>query len=498
LDARFAQNEWRLVQAGRNSPAAAAELARAIAREFMENFFFLGRSRFRYIDLLCEMALHPEPVIYRAGVQSLYGTVVEGLCDHFSEQGVRTCNQVLLRILDRVSSHAQGSDLAALLGQFGVHGPALLNRYERNRRALPVPESLRRQVRKVVVLSRVSAGADIVITSVILQRVEAAFPEAQTVLLGPAHLADFFACGHRRWLQLEYKRQGNLFERLQGWPEIVRLISRESMGLGENSLVIFDPDTRLSQLGLLPLTDEFRTCYFCSRSCQSCGQDSSLPELTNSWLDQLLGEQPHRHPAVFLAQEKLFAAKSFGDRLRQAGVRRVMVVNLGVGEDQRKRIAGNFEEELLVAALQMQEGTVIVLDSGGDSEEKERIGRLLRILQAGAIPVDFATEEELTRKEAPFNHGVIGFRGSLGGLAGLLAAADGYLGYDSCGQHLASAIGVPAVIIFAGAPNPRFYDRWRSRAPSTITVPINETELPRSIREELVIRIIGKLSEIVR
>jgi hypothetical protein len=327
---------------------------------------------------------------------------------------------------------------------------------------------------------------------------QAAFPEAEILLLGPEHLTDFFNCPRLRWLRVEYQRHGSLFDRLQGWPRVVSLIAREAKGSGRESLVVFDPDTRLSQLGLLPLIDEHQTCYFGSRTNPFPDQSPSLPELTNAWLDQLLAEQTYRTPAVFLPGKMVDIAGAFGERLRQAGARRLVVINLGVGNDQRKRIAGTFEEELLATILQMEAHTVIILDTGGDSEEKERIGVLLRAMQGSAIPIDFVTDDELACKEAPFSHGVIGFRGPLGALGGLLFMADAFFGYDSCGQHLASAIGTPAVILFAGAPNPRFLSRWRSPVPTTMTLPVEQRELSPAKSEELVARVAGNLHRIGR
>jgi ADP-heptose:LPS heptosyltransferase len=35
------------------------------------------------------------------------------------------------------------------------------------------------------------------------------------------------------------------------------------------------------------------------------------------------------------------------------------------------------------------------------------------------------------------------------------------VGYDSAGQHVAAACGVPLISIFAGFPVPRMFERWR-------------------------------------
>jgi ADP-heptose:LPS heptosyltransferase len=44
------------------------------------------------------------------------------------------------------------------------------------------------------------------------------------------------------------------------------------------------------------------------------------------------------------------------------------------------------------------------------------------------------------------------------------------VGYDSAGQHVAAACGVPLVSVFAGYPCERFLDRWRPWGPGRIEV----------------------------
>jgi len=53
------------------------------------------------------------------------------------------------------------------------------------------------------------------------------------------------------------------------------------------------------------------------------------------------------------------------------------------------------------------------------------------------------------------------WEGSFAGFASIIASSRLYVGYDSAGQHVAAASGVPLVSIFAGFPSPRMFDRWR-------------------------------------
>ena len=46
-------------------------------------------------------------------------------------------------------------------------------------------------------------------------------------------------------------------------------------------------------------------------------------------------------------------------------------------------------------------------------------------------------------------------------LAGLIGESDLYIGYDSAGQHIAAALGVPCIDVFAGYSSRRMLDRWR-------------------------------------
>ena len=488
-------NRARLSPAGEDTPAT-AESAQALADAFIRDALGEGRVRLRLLDRLCAMATHHDPEVARAGVQALYATIVEGLCDDFSDTGVRTCNLVLLRVLSFVTGQPDGREIAAALAPCGPDwAEALLRRYERLRTPRPLPAATREQVRKAVVLSRVSAGADVAVTSVIVQRLLAALPRAEIVLAGPGHLEDFFA-GHPRLrcLRLDYPRQGGpLADRFAHWPRLAELIAREAEGLENGQLLLFDPDTRLSQLGLLPVMAEGQTWYFSSRTNPMTDREPSLPELANVWLDRVLAAENPAAPRLFLPAGMMAAARDCCARLRERGAEAVLVVNLGVGNNPRKRLPGPFEEELLAALLKARGKSVILLDTGGDSEEKERILSLVAAMGRQGFPIGSLAQEEMAGWHPPFAHGVIGFDGSLGALAALISQADGFCGYDSCGQHLAGAVGTPAVIVFAGAPNPRFFARWRSPVPTTATVRVEAPPAAASERAGLIEAIVSRL-----
>ena len=116
--------------------------------------------------------------------------------------------------------------------------------------------------------------------------------------------------------------------------------------------------------------------------------------------------------------------------LEPSGRRGHTSVSLGIGENPAKRIPDPFEERLL--ALLSAGGAALAIDKGAGGEEAARVERAV-----GRSGVKAAFWE-----------------GSFAGFAAIIAASRLYVGYDSAGQHVAAACGVPLVSIFAGFPCP--------------------------------------------
>ncbi len=457
LDFLSAEDAWRRLTGG-DGAVDPASLARRLAGSFAAARG--AAPDWRAIDLLCALAAG-DAGGRQAALAALYGTIVIPLCDDFSPEGVAVCDQVLARVIDFVRRSERGQGLAAALDRLGLADrTALLARHRRLASFSPPPLAAA-AVRKVAVLSRVTVGADVVITSVIVHRLLAVLPEAEVVVIGPAHLGQIFAGLARvRCLELAYERNGSLFDRLLVWEPLDDLLRREEEGLAPGALLVVDPDSRLSQLGLLPLAAEEATRHFPSRLNPWPERNPSLNELVNGWLDRLLGGGDPLPPMVALPAAIRTAASGFCQRLRAAGCRFLVVANYGVGGDDNKRLGEPFETALLPALLAGGEGTVVVLDSGCAQEEYERVQAQLAWYREQGIATDFVEEAALADREIAFGHGVVGFRGAIGAIGGLIAGADAFFGYDSCCQHLAGAIATPAVIVFAGAPNERFAARW--------------------------------------
>ena len=135
---------------------------------------------------------------------------------------------------------------------------ALVERYRRVR----VPRPIDGEPRTVFVLSRVTLGADVAVTSVILDAAKRRFPEAAIYLVGPRKNWELFAADPRiRHLPVNYRR-GTLRERLAAGPDL-----RAALAIPDS--IAIDPDSRLTQLGLLPVCPEERY-YFCLLYTSRC------------------------------------------------------------------------------------------------------------------------------------------------------------------------------------------------------------------------------------
>lgn len=325
-----------------------------------------------------------------AAARDLFKNVVEPLCDRFDRAGVDEYAQLF--------RHLPGCDFW---------------RFQRARQHRPCVG----EADDVVVLSRITLGADVAVTSVVLDMAKRRFPRARIWFAGPQKNYELFeADAQIRHLPVNYARHATLRE---------RLAAGQSLSVPSGAVVI-DPDSRITQLGLLPVCPEYNYFFFESRSY---GEETAdpLPVLTARWCRETFGTPDSR---AFVAPR---SALSGAD----------VAVSLGTGGNDQKRFADPFERDLLSALW--RKGSVLV-DRGASDEEAQRVDRA-----SEGLPVRY-------------------WNGSFAEFAGAISQSKAYVGYDSSGQHVAAACGVPLTVYFTGAINDRFRQRWRPYGSGPITV----------------------------
>jgi ADP-heptose:LPS heptosyltransferase len=261
---------------------------------------------------------------------------------------------------------------------------------------------------RVYVLSRVTLGADVAVTSVLLNAAKRRYPNADIIFVGPLKSYELFEFDSRIQHRLApYARSGALRDRL-----------RASANLWLDDGIVIDPDSRLSQLGLISICDESSYFRFPSRAY---GGDSneSLTNLAAQWAHQVFGVEGAR---PFVAPQP--SSEPPAD----------ITVSLGVGENASKRLGDAQERDLLRTLAET--GASILVDKGGSAEERERVERAL-------LP------------------GMRTHDGAFAPFAAQVAASKLFVGYDSAGGHVASACGVPLISIAKGFVSERMAARWR-------------------------------------
>lgn len=287
-----------------------------------------------------------------------------------------------------------------------------------------VPES----VSRVYVLSRITLGADVAVTSVLLDAAKRRYPDADIVFVGPRKNFELFENDARISHQpAPYARAGTLAERL-----------RASASLWFEDGIVLDPDSRLSQLGLIAVCPESNYFWFESRSF---GRDSleALPDLASRWAHHTLGVEQAR---PYIAPRSAIEAVD-------------ITVSLGVGENPAKGRGPEFEAALM--RMLAATGASVLVDKGGSDEEHRRVES---VLQPGMRAHD----------------------GAFAAFAAQIAGSKLYIGYDSAGGHVASACGVPLISIAAGFVSVRMGARWR---PNGVVIPAGRPDVLEEIQRTL-------------
>lgn len=458
MDPSIYRNRWQELRDGAGDAEALQELARQIAFSFVDGHFQDGAYGSDYIDLLCEMATSDAPAASGdIASAALFGIIVEKLCDDFEDLPVEVYCRVMSQVISYCRTVPAGRKLDARLAEFGLDSCDAIYR-----RAISVHTREPRGDRKkapgrIVLLSRVTIGADVAILSVMIQRLRRLFPRTDMVVLGSRKLEDLFGGNPDvRIRELSYARRGGLFERFAAWHAALDVL-REELADGEEDVLLIDPDSRISQLGVLPLTREENYLFFNTRDHMLSANGRGMAEWTNEWIDAAFGEADFAYPTIWVPQTVMTSGKGMIDTLRAAGARHIVAMNLGVGQNPRKRVDLEFEKRLL-RALASTPDTVVVLDRGFGADEEERCSRLLADLREHGFT---GAEASFASAECPsLSHGVVAVSCGIGEMAALIAHSDEYIGYDSACQHIAAAAGTPTLTVFAGSNNKNFVRRW--------------------------------------
>jgi hypothetical protein len=291
-----------------------------------------------YIRLLCEMATtFAEPELNSVAASSLFEIIVERLCDDFDVFPHQLYSRVMCEVVSYSRKITGGETLDRQLARFGIHSFEQLYKRANLVQTKKYHYDASHKPKRVVLLSRVTIGADVAILSVMVQRLLRIFPQTEIVVIGSPKLAGLFGGNPRlRVRPLEYCRHGGLFERFASWLAALEILADESPPDHEDNVLIIDPDSRISQLGVLPLTQKDNYLFFNSRNPTSVSANACMAELANQWVDDVFGVRDFCYPTLWIPDPTLAQAAGKIANLRKLGCHRLVAMNFGVGQNFRK------------------------------------------------------------------------------------------------------------------------------------------------------------------
>jgi len=392
-----------------------------------------------------------------AGARWFFAELVEPLCDSFDPARQWRVDRLL----------------TAVIAECARRDPRLRERLARLEPARRtdgwVPRAPSPPPDLCVLPSRVTVGADVAITSAIAGVVRAAWPRTRIALLGAAGALARGRSGIEVW-DHAYPRHGAVSDRLATWLSIAGAVDARQRGTRGASLLVLDPDSRMTQLGLLPLTRRRDgTRLFASRSAPQ-GDGRCLTELAVEWARLVTGAPAHlvTEPRLVPPPGTLAWGSAVTGLLRARHGRPVVVCSLGVGGNQRKAAALDTE----VAALaRVSRHATVILDSGTTTAEVSRartVGQRWAACSGTGVAELRAGKPAGRAPDTPAGLYLLAGAG-LSAVAGLLARADLLVAYDSAFQHVAAAVGTPGVVVFVEPPSAAFVDRWRAPGMTAVT-----------------------------
>ena len=179
MKSSFYRNKWSDIKAASVDKDEIQRLSRQIAHSFMDAYLKDCHYEEDYIDLLCEMTTFSEDAdLTGSAAQALFSIIIESLCDDFEDLQTETYNRVMSQLISYCRRLPTGLELDRCLNDFNIRKHEdLLERNQTIRtdgRRLPPTGG----VKKILMLSRVTIGADVASTSIIIQRLAQLYAEA--------------------------------------------------------------------------------------------------------------------------------------------------------------------------------------------------------------------------------------------------------------------------------------------------------------------------------
>jgi len=412
------------------------------------------------VELVTQIAVLEDSELNKIGIKHLFVDMVEKFNDTYELDKRLSYYTLFSQVIDLCRPLSKKLD--EHLSQFDINGEAdLVARNKRIRNKKAWNSSDNSEPDKILVLSRVTFGADIAITSLAFAKMQRMFPEAEIVFIAPPLAEPLFAGNPKlKFRSLEYSRKGNLVGRLESWLELLEVVEEEIKTA--DSYLVIDPDSRLCQVGLLPLTQKDQGYYFYEPSFDQ----KLLAQDFAQWLDEKFEEKDPEviYSKLYLQSEDEEKAGQLFEKLKFK--KPVIGIHFGTAGEESKQMSLEFEEQLITSLI--KEGLQILLYKGAGEKEEERTEKLFEKLKKLSVEVLEVDQSQMASLDTPAPELTVFSRTSLGESAAILGQCQQILCYSSSSKHIAGAQKVPVTVIYIREAD--FVDRWVPYTDSQVNI----------------------------
>jgi len=433
--------------------------AKVIANKIMEEHCLGTGIDKQRVKELFDLATHIDESVAKSGIDATFKAIIEPLNDSFDAADRNVYYEIFSYVIQLIRELPEAAHIDETLEAFDLFTQQdLLDRVRDLILPGKVGSAQRCDVKKVFVLSRVTIGADVAITSIIIKRSKIIFPNAQICFLANSKNYELFGGEENiKIMPMDYQRSGGLISRLESWLKALESINSETKDIGPGEYAVIDSNSRVTQLGLLPLVKKDIGYYLFEPLAHADEEMRKLGEDVNEWLNKVFGGtiEDFTYPALSIPGRYDEAATGFYRKLVEYKDSTV-TVNFGVGGNDDKRVSDEFEFEVVLYLI--EQGAKVILDEGFGEDEIEKTDRIIDRLKARGRTI-MRVHEDLAFTAGP-KPDLITYKGGIGQFAALISQSQFYVGYDSMGQHVAAALEIPELVIFNGYPAEKFTWKW--------------------------------------
>ncbi|TAN59446.1 methyltransferase domain-containing protein, partial [bacterium] len=437
----------------------------------------------RCAEAIIRIAVMPDASLARTAFGPLFKDIIEYLADFLTIESRDVLVRVFYQIAEIIRRLPGLDKFDRALKSFGVNDEKDNFIYHSQVRKNALFTKDRADVKRVVVLPRLTYGAEVAITSVLIKRALELYPQATLYLIiGDKKMRQIFGGNKRiKFRLLKRPRQGGLVENSLSWLNLVKMIKKINPDL------IFGPDSRVDSSGFRPLISPERYFYWENTLPRAdLGAAKPMAILLNDRLDSMFGKRAEgpAYPTIYLQKKLLRSAQTVKEAFG-LGRHYVLAVKYDVGNEYSKSLGQDFQKAHLRALL--EEGNVVMLDRGFGEKEEILSQELIDMAEGMGVRVIPITDKAGSGKGYQINElsaqekieagepALIVFYGSIGGWVSMTTIANEAFSYDSMNQHFSAAdkgaqAGIPVVIAFTGYHSEIFPKLWAPTGRNRIVV----------------------------